>query len=365
MNEKIILSISGGKDSTAMLALAVERQIEFESVFSDTGHEHPLTYAYVDYLSDWLTRQGLPAIRRIKADFTQRIAAKAQYVREKWPEKLMAPQMVKVGERHIPSEIEDEHGDVASITHIVPVLEERPGFSADEAQEIIDRAIAALKPTGIPFLDLCIWKGRFPSTRARFCSEELKKIPIDEQVILPLLRAGCDVQSWQGVRADESESRRHLPVNELKRTIGEAEHWIHRPILQWSVDDVFAMHRKHGLDPNPLYKLGMGRVGCMPCIHCKKDELREIANRFPEEIARVAEWERIVSRASKRGRSTFFAADKTDAQHLNYNEVSAATHGIEQAVIWSRTSRGKSNLDLFFTDEFVGPACTSIYGLCE
>ncbi|STV76423.1 PUA domain (predicted RNA-binding domain) [Klebsiella michiganensis] len=28
-------------------------------------------------------------------------------------------------------------------------------------------------PRGIPFLDLCIWKGRFTTSRARFCTFEL------------------------------------------------------------------------------------------------------------------------------------------------------------------------------------------------
>jgi Lon protease-like protein len=34
----------------------------------------------------------------------------------------------------------------------------------------------------------------------------------------------------------------------------------------------------------------MGRVGCMPCINCRKDELREIALRFPETIERIERW---------------------------------------------------------------------------
>jgi hypothetical protein len=33
----------------------------------------------------------------------------------------------------------------------------------------------------------------------------------------------------------------------------------------------------------------------MPCINTRKDELLEISKRFPEEIKRVAEWERIVA----------------------------------------------------------------------
>ncbi|MGV7507396.1 hypothetical protein PJN21_29325, partial [Mycobacterium kansasii] len=48
------------------------------------------------------------------------------------------------------------------------------------------------------------------------------------------------------------------------------------------------------------------RVGCMPCIHARKSELAEIFQRWPEEIRRVAEWERMVAECSRRGNSTFF-----------------------------------------------------------
>ncbi|SUG39548.1 Uncharacterised protein [Salmonella enterica subsp. arizonae] len=33
----------------------------------------------------------------------------------------------------------------------------------------------------------------------------------------------------------------------------------------------------------------------MPCIHARKKELGVIFRRFPEQIQRVAEWERIVA----------------------------------------------------------------------
>jgi hypothetical protein len=186
-------------------------------------------------------------IRTIRADFTLELARKAQFVATKWREQ---------------------------------------GIS----EEKVLRALALLKPTGIPFLDLCRCKGRFPSTKARFCSEELKRNPIIEQVQLPLLDAGDNVVSWQGVRADESLARRDLPEREL---VGGGPDggalWNFRPILTWTVADVFAMHRKHDVKPNPLYSQGMRRVGCIPCIHAKKDELLEIGRRFPEEVARGAE----------------------------------------------------------------------------
>jgi 3'-phosphoadenosine 5'-phosphosulfate sulfotransferase (PAPS reductase)/FAD synthetase len=317
MNQKHnIVSVSGGKDSTALLLLAIERETEnLQAVFADTGHEHPQTYDYVRYLEQ---ATGVP-IRWVRADFSQQIARKSEYVREKWPEKG------------------------------VP-------------QSIIDRALAVLEkgPTGNPFLDLCIWKGRMPSTKARFCSEELKRNPIIEQVQMPLLDQGDTIWSWQGVRADESLARRDLP--ELDEVGGGL--WNYRPILKWTAEECFAMHSKHEIEHNPLYEQGMGRVGCMPCIHARKDELLEISKRFPEEIERVAEWERIVAMASKHDveGTTFFTYDGNRGK--GYNNETYERGNIYQMVEWAKTSRGGKQYD-FFRAEETGPLCSSIYGLCE
>lgn len=163
------------------------------------------------------------------------------------------------------------------------------------------------------------------------------------------------VVSWQGVRADESAARRDLPERDVEFGQWEPEPrgmLVYRPILKWTVEDVFAMHRKHGVEPNPLYAQGMGRVGCMPCIHARKAELREIASRFPAEIERVAEWERIVGQAAKSGRATI--AGLTNGEILS----------IHQWAEWSKTTRGGSQYDLLaLTDE--PTSCSSLYGLCE
>lgn len=352
-----VLSVSGGKDSAAMWIYATKELGQTViPVFADTGHEHPMTYEYLDYLE-----QQLGPIKRVKAEFTQRIAKKRLYVQEHWPRKLT---LDVPGHWHLEYSEEDEPSDRPdtepadpyreSIKVVTPISEwhwipAQKGMTDSEAAAVVVRALAVLHPTGIPFLDLCLWKGRFPSTKARFCTQFLKVEVIQEQVYEPLLLEGYDIVSWQGVRAEESLARANLP----EREDGDGFS-VYRPLIRWTAADVFAMHRRHEIEPNPLYKLGMGRVGCMPCINCNKAELFEIARRFPKEIARVAEWEQLVKLASKRGAATFFPT------------AHGQGNGIYEWVDWSKTTHGGKQLDLVKAIEFENvPACSSVYGLCE
>lgn len=300
-----VVSISGGKDSAATLLLALERKVSnLIAVIADTGNEHQITYDYVKYLE---MKTGVPIVF-LKADFSKQIALKRK-------------RLFKV-----------IRGDVV------------------RAKWTRKQAIRALKHThvtGNPFLDLCIWKGRFPSTKARFCSTELKREIILYKLQFPLIDQGFKIISWQGVRADESADRAKLPVSDH---IGNGV-TNYRPIHKWTALECFDIHFKYGVEPNPLYRQGMGRVGCMPCIHCNKSELKAIADRFPEEINRIEKWERIVGAASRRGSATLFTSDKRG-------------HGIRELVEWSKTTRGGRHYDLIAMSEDT-TACSSAYGLCE
>jgi 3'-phosphoadenosine 5'-phosphosulfate sulfotransferase (PAPS reductase)/FAD synthetase len=291
------------------LELADRYGMEFECLFCDTGNEHEIT---LEYLHEFAHRTGVK-ITWIKADFSANIAKRRLFV------------------------------------------ETSEGYT----DEVRERVLQHLHPTGNPFLDLCMWKGRFPSATKRFCTVELKILTAREQYIDPLLDAGHVVESWQGVRAEESADRAKLP----KRNV-EDENLINvRPLLRWPVAKVLAIHRKHNMPMNPLYKLGMFRVGCMPCLMARKDEIYRIASRFPHHIDRIREWEYLVSQVSKIGGATFFHKDGMSAEVKSDRELIARESGIDGMVRWSKTKHGGRQYSLLKMMPL--PACQSEYGLCE
>jgi len=285
-------------------------------IFCDTGHEHQATYDYLDYLE---AETGV-TITRLKADFSREIARKRMFIAR-----------------------DQRMGRDAK------------GRRVRWSNKAKRRALAVLHPTGNPFLDLCLWKGRFPSRRAQFCTDFLKK----QQAIqhqLDLVDQGYRVISWQGVRRDESHARRDA---KLMQRLGP-DLWAFRPLVDWTATDVFAFAENKGIRPNPLYLRGMSRVGCMPCINCGKKELREIAVRFPTEIDRVEQWEWLISRASKRGFSTL----RHESVEVKDRRDLFAQLNIRSAVQWSRTTRGGKQYDLL-ADNDTPTVCASAYGLCE
>jgi 3'-phosphoadenosine 5'-phosphosulfate sulfotransferase (PAPS reductase)/FAD synthetase len=296
---KHVVSVSGGKDSTAMYLLAMERlQGDFLPVFADTGNEHEITLEYVSRLAE---RTGGPEVQVVKADFRQRLSAR------------------------------------------------RETYSPEQ--------IAALDAAGddpAPYLALCLYKGIFPSNIRRFCTVELKVMPIYRYCEGPLLDAGHTVVSWQGIRASESDARALLLEKEPNRNDSRITEY--RPILQWSVQEVFAMHKRHGLPPNPLYKMGFSRVGCMPCIMGRKKDISCMIRRFPEHVARIRIWEKLVQQVSKTGRVTFFPDTKVPGENPMRGSV-------DSVIAWARCEVPGQGKLLNYEPE--APACQSEYGLCE
>jgi len=128
---------------------------------------------------------------------------------------------------------------------------------------------------------------------------------------------------------------------------------------------VFEAATTKGVMPNPLYKMGMNRVGCMPCINSKKSEIAEIAVRFPWVIEKIRKWEAMVHRASKSGYATLF--QRAAPKGMDYDEMTRKEIyeflNIDSTVDWAMRSHGSNQYDIFAVSE--RPACSSSYGLCE
>lgn len=364
------VSISGGKDSAATACLAIERAqrrpMSLRFMFADTGNEHPITLDHVAYLAKSLNI----TIETVRADFADKFPARREAMRRDWVKELRRKRHSRTclaactdfayAERAI---IREKCECPIEVSPPLPI-------------ELVERAIALMHPTGNPFLDMAMLHGRFPGTQTRFCTSELKLEPM--AAIKDALRmAGTSTVEWIGERADESEARAKKPAIELQRCSFRASTILYRPIHQWKVPEVFAIAKRHGLRPNPLYTMGMGRVGCMPCIMCRKDELRQIARRFPEQIDRIEEWESIVGGVARRAYtalirkereemiSSFLPADKVP---LDANGMIRAS--IRRAAEWSRTARGGRNFDIMAVIDDAHFAenpdrCSSQYAVCE
>jgi len=358
MSTKHVISVSGGKDSTTTLLIALERcpRADVVPIFCDTGNEHDDTYAYLDYLEQTLDIK----IERLKADFTAQLAAKREFIaRDLRTRREYDTRPVFEADGVTPVPKHDGRGCIVLNKKGKPVqktVKVGGGRRVRWTNKAKRRALAVMYPSGNPFLDLCMWKGRFPSRTAQFCTEELKtNMAVAFQ--LDLMEAGHRVISWQGVRRDESQKRADAKLYE--RVGGGL--WIFRPIVLWNAAQVFAFSAEREVKPNPLYLQDMNRVGCMPCINCSKPELRAIAARFPEHPQRIAEWEYIVGCCSKRGFSTFMA----DAHRAKDRRAVFADLNIWARIEWSKTSRGGRQFNLLDAEENTGAGCSSSYGLCD
>lgn len=296
-----IANISGGKDSDCIAGLAADRQqrtgkrVRF--VFADTGHEHDWTYEHIEVLARILEIE----IETIKRDFTADLARRRDRLPKQWR-------------------------------------------AAGVPENLIDEAVALLRPTGVPYIDMVLSNGMFAANKRKFCTEDLKVVPTDKQVIKPLLADGISVVTWLGIRADESKNRadttRHPRFGRSGNHTMAARLLHYRPMLDWTVEAVIAYHKYRGIPLNPLYAFGFSRVGCFPCINARKAEIALIARRFPEAIDKLRRWESLCTQVNVSRRhpgrvddiATFFPTGTVPG---------LARNPIDDVVAWAITDKGQ------------------------
>ena len=182
-----------------------------------------------------------------------------------------------------------------------------------------------------PFVRLVMQYMCLPNARRKFCTPRLKVDPIASY-----LNDLDDPINVVGIRHDESNKREKM--NEWE-WFDHFDCYTWRPILSWSFDDVANIHKRHNVNPNPLYLNGHNRVGCYPCIYANKGDLKNLDDKRASIIKRIEEYV-----SSQRGKQSTLFKNMT----------------IDQAVEWAKTSRGGKQYMLF---DIEPPTCAK-WGMC-
>lgn len=237
-------------------------------------------------------------------------------------------------------------------------------------------------------------KKRFPSKRARFCTELLKSRPSENSIFLKSL-LGASILKMTGKRKEEGRVGNDrgdiLPLETSavsRRYNGRIESIMYdvgHPIRSMTLDDVFSIHKRylavslvtsiinndptmsqekkralservvtHGVPMNPLYAMGANRVGCFPCVFSSKNEIRGMVQYRPHRL-------NFISRNEEH--STFFGIDKTPIRFRSRKVVdkNGKTHFVPTAqdvAKWSMTGKLARQPMLDFDAGDIGSVCS-------
>ena len=295
---QIVVSVSGGKDSTATCLFLYENgyaQSDFIRVFADTGWESLETYKYLVEL-----------------------------------EKIIGP--------------------ITQVRNVLPLDK----FDEEVQAFILEEEARLGRESG--FIRQVFYNHLFPSGMRKFCTRELKLVPIKRfQDSLD-----TDYVNVVGVRREESHQRSQVAEWEWNENL---DAWTWRPLYLWTEQDVIDIHHRFGVVPNQLYLNGSHRVGCWPCIYSSKADIKLI------DKARIELIDRMERLLGKKGMERY----KPDSKAYKRLELRKAEEGfyfnpmfqrsgsIMKTYEWSQTSRGGQQLQLF---DSASPTCAK-WGMCD
>jgi 3'-phosphoadenosine 5'-phosphosulfate sulfotransferase (PAPS reductase)/FAD synthetase len=139
-----------------------------------------------------------------------------------------------------------------------------------------------------------------------------------------------------GIRREESPKRADEVLTPEREWSDAYDCEVWRPILNWTIEDVIAEHHRAGVPMNPLYLKGANRVGCWPCIHAGKVELRLLGETDPQRVEEVAALEAEVGQ-------TMFTLEESRKGGKERKKIPV---GIREAVTWAMTEHGGRQLTM-------------------
>jgi len=157
-------------------------------------------------------------------------------------------------------------------------------------------------------------KGGWPSSACRYCTSDCKRNPI-QKVIRSVFdtKNAHSILSITGERREESSRRAKLPETELNKmlTAGKRQVMNYRPILDMTLEQVWAHIQETGLPRHVAYDLGNERLSCALCVLAKDADLRNGAAHNPELRDRYLQIERETGHTFKNGKSLAKILEKT------------------------------------------------------
>lgn len=267
------------------------------------------------------------------------------------------------------------------------------------------------------FIDMAIKRGRYPSTKLRFCTEKLKIEPMIDWV----LSQNENLLIIQGIRSDESIARSAMSdqcryfkfyfephttntmivqrleekrlkdgfisdanlikLNKAKSRLKQGKDdpkyhsyrkkdifkWcasysddVLRPIFFWSGQQTIAYSLENNLPLNPLYYKGRSRVGCWPCIMCTKDEFDYVLNNDPDRIQEIRIGE-------EKSGSTFFAPNYVPLRYQRQKSKAGKRYAkLDDVIMYMRDRKATGNLfDEQDKESEKSNRCMSAYSICE
>lgn len=178
----------------------------------------------------------------------------------------------------------------------------------DQFERWIDVEIARLPSVGIHQL-LRVEKPFWPKLTMRHCTKDLKMLPqrdfLDQQGYAQVrIRGGHQFRSgisyepqhdapllFVGERWAEGGSRSQLPFDEREPMMLR---YVHRPVLDWSIADIWQFLFAMQAPINEVYLLGVQRAACAGCVFAKPEELVLLYDHYPEHFYRWLETEQII-----------------------------------------------------------------------
>lgn len=146
-----------------------------------------------------------------------------------------------------------------------------------------------------------MWPAVSMNLSTRWCSS-VAKISVMERLITNTISEG-DVLILTGERRTESNKRSTYLEAEPHRTHTKTRNaWTWRPVIDWTLDEVWDKMGEWKIQPHPAYELGWGRCSCQLCIFGGNDAWASVNHISPQLVDYIETKEQEISHTLYKGR---------------------------------------------------------------